>query len=610
MSTSAQLSFRAAQFATAWSAARVVLSSAAGSGQASSSGGALASRLDQYGVGALGAALSDGERVELQDAGATVVLTRHGASGALRISWADGPTYEQRVPLPGQLAGATAPSRPVPVPAADGPLGPPTDLSALGDLNRPLAVVRGVLYDWDTVVQRQGTIPAVSVDLLGDPLFLRDHGVRAAYVAGAMAGGIASVDLVVAMANAGLLAFFGSGGLPLPAVEKALQTLSSRLKDRPWGCNLLHNPNEPAMEEQTVDLFLRHGCSRISASAYMTLTPAVVRYRAAGLSMKGGQIVERTSIFAKVSRPEVAARFLAPAPMEMLQALVASGKITDEQARLAAQVPLARDVTAEADSGGHTDRRPLLVLLPLLLRLRDELQIKHAYTQPPRIGAAGGLGDPRSIHAAFAMGAAYVLTGSVNQATVEAGTSLRVKEMLVEAGMADVATGPAPDMFELGAHVQVLSKGSMYAQRGRRLYDLYKTYEGVDSLPAKVRARLESKIFRRSIDDIWAGTRAYWAERDPSEVARAERDPKHHMALIFRWYLGMTSRWARSGEVERVRDYQVWCGPSMGLFNAWSQDTPLAELSSRKVADVAQALLEGAAACRRIGVARALGVRI
>jgi PfaD family protein len=294
----------------------------------------------------------------------------------------------------------------------------------------------------------------------------------------------------------------------------------------------------------------------------------------------------------------------------MLKALATSGRITEEQAALAARVPLARDVTAEADSGGHTDRRPLPVLLPMLLSLRDELHAKYGYDHPPRIGAAGGMGDPRSVHAAFAMGAAYVLTGSVNQSTVEAGTSDRVKAMLAEAGMADVATGPAPDMFELGAHVQVLSKGSMYAQRGRRLYDLYKAYEGVDSLPPKVRMRLESKFFRRSIDDIWTDTRAYWAERDPSEVLRAERDPKHHMALIFRWYLGMTSRWARTGDAARVRDYQIWCGPSMGLFNSWAKGTPLEVLSARRVADVASALLKGAAACRRREVARALGVRV
>ena len=516
------------------------------------------------------------------------------------------------MPLPGQIAGATGPVQPVTAAPVEGPLGTPVGLSALDEIDRKLAVVRGKLYDHASVppARREGTVPAVSVDLLGDPLFLRDHGVRAAYVAGAMAGGIASVELVVAMARAGLLAFFGSGGLPLPAVEEALRSLSSQLGDRPWGCNLLHNPNEPAVEDQTVDLLLQHGCTRVSASAFMTLTPAIVRYRAAGLSLKGGQIVEKTAIFAKVSRPEVAARFLSPAPAAMLKSLVEAGRITEEQAALAARVPLARDITAEADSGGHTDRRPLPVLLPLLLKLRDELHARHGYAQPPRIGAAGGLGDPRSVHAAFAMGAAYVLTGSVNQATVEAGTSPRVKKMLAEAGMADVATGPAPDMFELGAHVQVLSKGSMYAQRGRRLYELYKAYDGVDSLPVDVRSRLEKKVFRRTIDEIWAGTRAYWAERDPSEVARAERDPKHHMALIFRWYLGMTSRWARTGDADRVRDYQVWCGPSMGLFNGWATGGRLSELSARRVADVAQALLEGAAACRRREVARALGVRV
>ena len=66
MTSSAELSSRAAQLASVWCAARVVLSSAVGSGEASSAGGSLASQLDQHGVGALGASLADGERVELQ----------------------------------------------------------------------------------------------------------------------------------------------------------------------------------------------------------------------------------------------------------------------------------------------------------------------------------------------------------------------------------------------------------------------------------------------------------------------------------------------------------------------------------------------------------------
>ena len=83
-----------------------------------------------------------------------------------------------------------------------------------------------------SLIQCDGTVPVVTADRLGDPLFLRDHGVRAAYVAGAMAGGIASVELVVAMAKAGLLAFFGSGGLPLPAVDAELFLAGIAVKRR------------------------------------------------------------------------------------------------------------------------------------------------------------------------------------------------------------------------------------------------------------------------------------------------------------------------------------------------------------------------------------------
>lgn len=53
-----------------------------------------------------------------------------------------------------------------------------------------------------------------------------------------------------------------------------------------------------------------------------------------------------------------------------------------EQALLAAAIPMAQDVTAEADSGGHTDNRPLVTLLPTLLALRDRIR-------PYRLGKPG-----------------------------------------------------------------------------------------------------------------------------------------------------------------------------------------------------------------------------
>ena len=65
------------------------------------------------------------------------------------------------------------------------------------------------------------------------------------------------------------------------------------------------------------------------------------------------------------------------------------------------------------------------------------------------------------------------------------------------------------------------------------------------------------------------------------------------MALIFRWYLGLTSRWSRDGVKDRKIDYQIWCGPSMGAFNEWVQGTHLDDHTNRHVDDIAWQLLNG-----------------
>ena len=58
-----------------------------------------------------------------------------------------------------------------------------------------------------------GTGPGVPPESLGANSFLDAHGVRLAYVAGAMAGGIASADLVIAMGKSGLIGFFDLGSV-------------------------------------------------------------------------------------------------------------------------------------------------------------------------------------------------------------------------------------------------------------------------------------------------------------------------------------------------------------------------------------------------------------
>lgn len=558
---------------------------------ATSPGGTgLAAALDAHGVDALGRLFTEGvDAVELEDG--EVALRAERVAGGLRVRtrWADGAAAEQVV--------SWSAARPV------------DDLvAALHDPGRGLAWRDGQWFDAALVDRPELLVPAVAPERQGSAAFRAAHGVRAAYIAGAMAGGIASAELVEAMAGAGYIGFFGAGGLPLPAVEAAVRRIRGALGDRPAGFNLLHNPAEPAVEEGTVDLYLAHGVRTVSASAFLGLTPAVVRFALHGIHEADGRIVRPNAVLAKVSRPEVAEPFLRPAPEALLTELVARGALTERQAQLARRVPIAMDVTPEADSGGHTDRRPLSVLVPIFRALRDRVVAEEGYADAPRIGAAGGLGDPWSVAAAWQLGAEYVLTGSVNQATPEAGTSDAVKELLLQAGYADVTMGPAPDMFEIGAQVQVLSRGSMYAQRAQRLYELYRAWPSLDAIPAADRERVEKQIFQRPIDEVWAETERYWQARDPRELEKARREPRHQVALCFRWYLGMTSRWARTGEAARKRDYQVWCGPSMGLFNDWVRGTWLEPLPARSVVTVADALQHGACVATRVNLVRAAGL--
>ncbi len=456
------------------------------------------------------------------------------------------------------------------------------------------------------------TLPALYPEWLGDRSFCEVHGVRFPYVAGEMANGIATVRLCIAMAEAGMVGFFGAGGLSFPRVEQAVDALLARLGDRlPWGVNLIHSPNEPALENRVADLLLKKGVKIISASAFMGLTPAVVRCAATGLRLApDGRIVRKHHVFTKISRREVAARFMSPAPAHLLAALVAQGLLTRAEAELAARVPVAEDVTVEADSGGHTDNQSLVALFPSILALRDELAARFEYQRPIRVGAAGGLGTPASLAAAFSLGAAYVVTGSVNQAAVESGLSEAGKAMLAEAEVADVMMAPAADMFELGVKVQVLKRGTMFGVRAAKLYEAYHQHPSLDAIPADLRGRLERDILHATFDEIWAETKSFWEKRDPLEATRAEGDLKYRMALVFRWYLGKASKWAIDGEATRRADYQIWCGPAMGAFNLWVKGSFLAEPEHRSVVQIALNLLEGAAVITRAGHLRGAGLPV
>lgn len=416
----------------------------------------------------------------------------------------------------------------------------------------------------------------VTAERLGSASFRRDYNVRRAYVAGSMSQGIASKDLVVRMGKAGYLGFFGAGGLAASKLEENLRAIKKALSHgEAFGVSLLANPEDPDAEMAVVDLCLKHGVRFVEAAGYVVPSPALVRYRIKGLSTN-------SKVLAKVSRPEVAEAFLHPPPEHVVAELVRAGLISADEADLGRQIPMADDLCVEADSG---DTAATAVLLPAILRLRDEVRRRRKEDREVRVGSAGGIGTPEAAAAAFLLGADFILTGSINQCTVEAGTSDEVKDLLQAAGVQDTESAPVGDLFELGARSRVLKKGVFFPARANKLYDLWRQHGSWEEIDAPTRAKIERDYFGRSFESIWQESRSQ----------RTNGDKRHQMLLVFRWYFDHSMRLALSGAKDQKVNFQIRCGPALGAFNQWVKGTSLETWRRRHVDAVADQIMEGAA---------------
>ncbi|CAM5260438.1 Polyketide biosynthesis protein PksE [Streptomyces alboniger] len=416
------------------------------------------------------------------------------------------------------------------------------------------------------VAARPGGGPAA----LGAATFRERYGLRYACLAGSMYGGVSGAELLVRLAKAGGMGFFGSGGLSPDDVGAGLDAVRAGLgADGAYGANLLHRHTDPHHEAALVDLFLRKGVRTVEASGFLRITPALVKYR-----LSGGRVL------AKVSSTDMATAFLAPAPPAIVRELVDSGQVSESAAARYADVPLADDLCVETGSGWYEAVGSLATLLPAILRLRDA-----AAGAGPRVhvGAAGGIGCPEAAAAAFLLGADFLLTGSINQCTPEADTSTAVKDLLQSLDVHDVALAPAAEMFELGVRAQVVKRGVFLPARAGKLHDLWRRHDSLDAVDAPTRRQIEEKFLRAAL---------------PTAAAPGG-DPKRHMADAFRSYLDRGFDLARRGEPGRTVDYLVYCGPAMGAFNSWARGTVLESWQSRHVDAITEELMTGTAALLR-----------
>jgi trans-AT polyketide synthase/acyltransferase/oxidoreductase domain-containing protein len=437
----------------------------------------------------------------------------------------------------------------------------------------------------------------ITAQSLGNSHFKQDYNIKYAYLTGSMYKGIGSANLVIQLGKNGLMGFFGTGGLQVEDVEKNLQIIRNNLTHcQSFGMNLLSTPMRPNLERQLVDLYLKYQVKYIEAAAYTQIMPSLVYYRIKNLfTNERNEIEIPHHILAKISHPALAKAFMSPPPRKIVEALLAKGDITEQEAHLSQFIPMAHDICVEADSGGHTDQRVTLTLLPTILRLRDTAMEEYRYKKSIRVGCAGGIGTPEAAACVFFLGGDFILTGSINQSSVEANTSPLAKEILQNLDINDTTYVPAGDMLEIGSKVQVVAKGLLFPSRSKELYALYRQHHCIDEIAQATQLRIQNKYFHRSFTEVWQETQNYYSKTNPAELLQAEKHPKYKMGLIFKWYYSHCNKLAIRGVAEQRVNFQIQCGSAMGAFNQWVKNTSMEHWQNRHVVTIAEELMNQAA---------------
>jgi PfaD family protein len=364
------------------------------------------------------------------------------------------------------------------------------------------------------------------------------------WVIGGMAYGIAGPRLVNAAAHHGCLAFYGAAGVPLDQIDRDLAALDPSL---PVGVNVAH---ADATRDAAVLARIRsHGLERIEVSGFLRPTPEVLAFRFGGPSF----------VLAKVSRLGAARSWLAPPRARTLRTCVERGLLTPAQADAARDRPCADGLVLEGDSGGHTDRRSWLTLLPAVRALPGG---RHAL-----LGAAGGLGTPEAVAAALAAGADFALGGSVHQSCAESGVRSEVRSALLDAGVEDFSYAPSAVWFGTPARVQVLD--TPFAQRARRLEALWHA-RGDERLDGTDLAFVESLF--GPLPEAWNETATWLSTHAPSLLDDAHTR-RHRLALLCRRWLARCAR--RAVHDDGGEDIQIWSGPAVAALNTRTAGTPL-----------------------------------
>ena len=244
----------------------------------------------------------------------------------------------------------------------------------------------------------------------------------------------ATVDLVVAVSEAGGLGVLGAAGFTVEEMRTAIRQVKART-DKPYGVDILLPAArvEGGDSEDAKDVPIADALKRLPPAYYEWFLKIKEEYKLPDLdlALKGGSTTSRPHASIKVCLEEKVPLFCAGLgnPGFMVEEAHACGvKVlgltgNTRNARRVAESGVDFVVAQGHEAGGHTGRIGTMALLP---------QVLDAVGNVPVL-AAGGIGDGRAVAACLAMGCVGVWVGTRFLATLESGLVPEQRKFILNA---------------------------------------------------------------------------------------------------------------------------------------------------------------------------------
>lgn len=418
-------------------------------------------------------------------------------------------------------------------------------------------------------------------NILGSRSFKEEYETSYAYVVGGIRDGISSVTMMKSLEKGNILGFLGTKGLSLQETQQIIESALREVKQDKLGVHITCDVLQPEYSDEKLQLIIKYNINRLQISGFQKPTEKLYEYRIHNIRQRENA---SDKLLVCVNNRKATEEFMKPIPKYFIQMQMQLGNIDSKEAEFLSKIPLCDDICIENDGLGVNH----FGWISSFKKLNHDMSESYGMKKRVRIGICGNIGNPQMLAVAFFSGADFVMTSTINQCTLEADTSERVKELLQEAKENDFLFAPTDNLFEFGEKKSILKKGTLYAVRAQKVYDIYLKYSSLEEIPDEQEELLEY-YFGISLEQMYQSIVRRVSNREKILIGE---QPKYKLGVVLKEYLQLCFIQVKIGEKDWEINYGIEVGSELADMNRWLEGTDLETWKQRKVTIIAKRMMD------------------